>query len=126
MYAFFTNIQRVSNIVICNQHPDSAITEMVNNGFDVVYGDRVYPGERLIQQDKIGFCRQRSGDFNTAPFSAGQRLTQAVAKMLNVKFFQQLVAPLQALLLVQIRPSLQDGENIVADGELAKYGSFLG
>ena len=47
------DIQRFANVMIGDQHADSAILEMDDQVANVVDGDRVDPGQRFVKQDEL-------------------------------------------------------------------------
>src|SRR5471032_897743 len=48
----FTHVERFTNVVVGNQHAEAAVTQVLNDFFDVDNGNRVNTGEGFIQQDK--------------------------------------------------------------------------
>ena len=65
-----TDIQRVADIVIGDEHPDAALLQVQDDLLDIVDRDRVDAGKGLIQQDEVRLGRQGAGDFDPAAFTA--------------------------------------------------------
>lgn len=63
-----THGQRFADVMIGNQHAETAVTQMLNNALDIDNGDGVNTSKRFIQQDKFWIGGQRAGDFHTATF----------------------------------------------------------
>ena len=49
----FTHGQRFADVMVGNQHAETAVTQMLNNAFDIDNGDGVNAGKGFIQQDKF-------------------------------------------------------------------------
>ena len=60
------DIQGLAHVVVSDQYADAALFQMANDAFDVIHGNRVNPGERLIQQDEIRVGGQPAGNFGAA------------------------------------------------------------
>ena len=103
----FADGQRLPDVMVGDQHAKTTVAQMLDDAFDINNGNGVNPGKRLIQQNEFRISGQRAGDFNAAAFTAGQRLTEAVAQMLDVKFFHQLFRAVFTLLAAEIVTNLQ-------------------
>src|SRR4249919_1154621 len=62
--------QRLTHIVISDQHPDPAIGEVPYKRLDITDCDRVDAGEGLVEQHVARPRRQRACDFHAAPLAA--------------------------------------------------------
>lgn len=108
-----THRQRFTNVVVRDQYAKPAVAQVFNDTFDIDNGDGVNARKRFIQQDKFRVCCQRARNLNAAAFTTGQRLTEAVAKVFNMKLFHQLVRTVSALLAGQIVTDLEHGHQVV-------------
>ena len=93
---------------------------------DLGDGDRVDPGEGLVQQHEARPCRERPGDLHPAPFAPGEVLAARVAQVLETEGLHELHGPLAAHRGVQVAPKLEDREQVPFHRELSKDGRFLG
>src|SRR5690554_887159 len=123
---FFANTQGLADIVIGNKHADTATFQVANNLLDIAHRDGIDSGKRLVEQDKLGVGRQRTGNFYTPPLASRQGHPEAVLDVGNMKLLQQGFQSLQSLLAVEVAPGFENGEDIIAHRELAKYRGFLG
>lgn len=55
----------------------------------------------------------------------GQRLTEAIAQVLNVKLFHQLVGAILTLFAGQVVTNLQNGHQVIEDAQATENGGFL-
>ena len=85
------DVERLAHIVIGDQHADAAILQMLHQVADVVDGDRIDAGERLVQQDVGRMRRQRARDLDAAALAARQRDRRRVRDMGDREFRQQAV-----------------------------------
>jgi hypothetical protein len=60
-----------------------------DDALNVQHGDRVYAGERLIEQHELRFRGERTGDFDATSFAAREALTDAVANMADMQLLEQ-------------------------------------
>src|SRR5438105_8148856 len=65
-----SNAQRFTDVVIGDEYADAAIAEMKNDFLDVGDGNRVDPGERLVEEHELRRDNQRARDFGAAPLAA--------------------------------------------------------
>ena len=89
-------------------------------------GDRVYAGERFVQQQIAGVGGQGAGDFGTPPLAAGKAHALAFAHVTDIELFEQGLEPVKARLPVEVLARLEYGENVVLDAQGAKDRGFLG
>ena len=111
--------------MIGNQHAETAVTQMLNNALDIDNGNGVNPSKRFIQQDKLRIGSQRAGDFHTATFPPGERLTHVVAQMLDVELFHQLVCTVFTLFAREIVTDLQHGHQVIEYAQTAENRRLL-
>src|SRR5262245_26384401 len=62
--------QRLTHIMIGDQHPDPAISQMPHERLDVSDRDRVDAGKRFVEQHVTRPGRQRPRDFHTSTLAA--------------------------------------------------------
>ena len=74
--------------MVGDQYADAAVLEVADDALDVVHGDRVDPGEGLIQQNKIRIRGQASRDLGAPALAAGQAHAHAVANVVDVEFLE--------------------------------------
>ncbi len=81
--------QRVANIMIGDQHPDTAILQVEHEIADIADRDRIDPGERLVEQNEMRRGGERTRDLDTAALAAGQRDRRGPAQMPDREFGKQ-------------------------------------
>jgi hypothetical protein len=62
--------QRLAHVMIGDEDPDVPLLELQNDVLDLAHGNRIHPGERLVEQQKLGVCSQGASDLHPAPLSA--------------------------------------------------------
>src|SRR3954464_436034 len=72
------------------EHADAALLQEPYDALDVEHGDRVDPGERLVQQDEGRARAERSSDLEAPALAAGERDRRMLAQMSDVEILQQL------------------------------------
>ena len=121
----FANGQRFPDVMVGNQHAEAAVAQVFNNTFDVDNGNGVNAGEGFIKQDEFRISGQRAGDFNAAAFTTGERLTETVAQVLNVKLFHELFRAIFTLFGAQVVANLQYRHQVIVYAQAAKNRGFL-
>ena len=69
------DVERLLHVVIADQHADAAVAEAGDDGLDVVHGDRIDAGERLVQHHELRLRHERPRDLEAAPLAARERDT---------------------------------------------------
>src|SRR4051812_23566136 len=87
-------------------------------------GDGVDAGERLVQHHEFRFRDQRSRDLEPAAFTARQRESLTVAKVLDTEFIQQHLESSLSLRRRQLE-GLENCQNVFLDRELPEDRGFL-
>ncbi|CAG0910894.1 unnamed protein product [Cyprideis torosa] len=64
------NLQRVTHIVIGNNHANIAIHQMSHELTDIINGDRVNTCKWLVEQNIVWIGCKRASNFNASPFAA--------------------------------------------------------
>ena len=84
-------VERLANIMVGDQHADTAFLELANQLADVGNGDRVDSGERLVEQHEMRSAGQRAGDFDAPPLAAGQGQGGGPAQMADRELGEQIL-----------------------------------
>src|SRR6266550_3842561 len=66
------DVERLLDVVIGDQHADAAVTQSGDDRLDVVDGDGIDAGERLVQQQELRLGDERPRDLEPAPLPAPQ------------------------------------------------------
>ena len=67
--------------MVGDQHADVPFLQLGHDALDVLHGDRVHPGEGLVQQDEARVGGQRPGDLGAASFPTAQHIAAVGAHM---------------------------------------------
>ena len=67
-----TDVQGFAHVVVGNEYADAALLQVADDVLDITDRDRVDAGERLIEENELGFHGQGPGDFHPPPFATGQ------------------------------------------------------
>src|SRR5690606_15425212 len=121
----FADVQGLAHVVIGDQHADALGFKVLDDLLDIAYRDRIDPGEGFVQQDEFRRAGQGASDLHPASLATGQAHAQAVADVGDVEFLEQAFQSLPATRGVQVLAGLEDGHDVVGDGELAEDGGFL-
>ena len=73
------------HVVVGNQDADIAVFQSPNDVLDVLHGNRVNAGERLIKEDELRVDCQCAGDFTAAAFSSGKLDAKTLADFVEVE-----------------------------------------
>jgi hypothetical protein len=112
--------------MVGDQDADISCSKVSDDALNVQDRYRVHPGKWLIQQNETRFRCQRSRNFDAPAFSTGQTDAKTVSDVMDVKFIEQSFQDAFTICSPQLRARLQDRHNVFFNGELAKYGCFLG
>ncbi len=74
------DVERLAHIVIGDQHADPAILQMLHQIADVVDGDRIDAGERLVEQDVGRMRGEGARDLDAPALAARERDGRACAR----------------------------------------------
>ena len=58
--------QRLMHVVVGDEHADVFALQLEDDALDVLHGDGVDTGERLVQEDEVGVDGQGTGDLGAA------------------------------------------------------------
>jgi hypothetical protein len=92
---------------------------------NIQYRNRVDAGKRLVEQDEQRVCCEGAGNLDAPPLAAGEADAKARAYVPDVEFVEQLFEFLLATGTIEIAAVFQDCEDVLLDGQLAKYRGFL-
>ncbi|KAF5274321.1 hypothetical protein FQR65_LT17040 [Abscondita terminalis] len=122
--------QRLTHVVVGDQHADAARLEKADDALDLDHGDGVDAGKGLVQQDEARLRGQGARNLDAAALAARQRQRRRCAQMVHAQFLQQRreallddVARQRPALLVPLQ--LQHGAHVVLDAELAEDRGLL-
>src|SRR5690606_16346160 len=90
--------QGFTNVVIGDEHADSAGRQMLHKLLDVGHCDGVNTGEGFVQEHEVGLARKGAGDFEAATLTTGKRDGWRLSQVADVEFLKQRVEHLLALL----------------------------
>ncbi len=71
------------------------------------------------------FAANARATFNTAAFPRDSAPIEAIAQVLNVKLFHQLVGAILTLFAGQVVTNLQNGHQVIEDAKATENGGFL-
>src|SRR6478735_2233504 len=117
--------ERLAHVVIGDQHADAAFLQMPHDALDLADRNRVHAGERLVQQHEARLGRERARDLDAAAFAARQARTLGVRDMADLQLVEQLLELGRAAGRVELRPQLEDREDVVGDTQAPEHRGFL-
>jgi hypothetical protein len=100
------------------------ILEAANLLLQILHGDGIDAGKRLIEQDELGLGAEGPGDLQFAALAAGERVGLLVADFQQAVLIEQILGPLAALGAVDVE-GFKNGLEVLPDGKAAKVGAFL-
>src|SRR5690606_32350337 len=119
------DIQCLAHIAVGDQHADAAVAQVADDALDIVHGDRVDTGKRLVQQDEVRVGGQAAGDLGAAALAAGEAHAEAVADVGDVEFLQQFFHALFTGAPVQVLAGFQDRHDVVGHRQAPEDAGFL-
>ena len=117
--------ERLAHVVIGDQDAKSAFFQSPDDFLHFVNGDRVNAAERFIEQQQLRTGHQRAGDFQSALLAAAEGVGLVFGQSRQVQFVEQVFQADLALLRIHFA-CLQDGQDVLFHGQLAKHRWFLG
>src|SRR5207302_1540063 len=118
------DVEGLLHVVIRDQDADAAVPQAGHDGLDVVHGDRIDAGERLVQQHELGRGDERTGDLEAAPLTARQLEPLLTPQVLDGELVEQALEAVRLLGIAQWQ-GLENGADVLLDGELAEHGGLL-
>src|SRR6266545_4136171 len=108
-------VERLTHIVIGDEHADAALSQMTHESADVVDGDGVDAGERLVEQHE-GWARgEGARNLDAAALAARQAHGRRRSEPGDTELLEQRVELELALALVRL-DRLEHGKNFLLDG----------
>ena len=117
--------ERLADVVIGHDHADAARFQLENHLLYLCDGNRIVRGEGLVHQQKLGARHERAGDLQPAPFAAREGKGLLLRDVSEVQLVEVVTHPLGAFAAGHAG-GLNDRENVLLDGKLAKNRRFLG
>ena len=91
---------------------------------DILHGDRVDAGERLVEHDELRVDGQTAGYLGAAALTTRQTVTLVLAHLLQTELGDEALELIQLLLMRQLR-HLEHRHDIILDRELAEDAGLL-
>ena len=112
-------------VVVGDEHADVFPFQLEDDALDVLDGDGVDTGERLVKKHELGVDGQGAGDLGAAALTARQLYALALAHMLQAKLVEQLFQLLATVGFLHLL-ELHDGVDVFLDAHLPKHRGLLG
>ena len=116
--------ERVLNVVVGYQDAYVAVLQAPYNVLDVLDGDGVYAGERLVEHYELGVDGQAPGYLGASAFATREAVADVLAHLLETELAYQALQFLQLLLARQVG-HLEHGEYVVLNAQLAEDARLL-
>ena len=71
--------------MVGNQDSDILMFQASYDCLDILYGDRVYTGKRLIQHNELRIDRQTAGNLRTTPLSTRKLVSQVFTNLIQTE-----------------------------------------
>ena len=120
------DVECLAHVVIGDQHPDAAVTQLAHDALDLAHRDGVHAGKRLIEQHEVRLGGQCASDLHAAALPAGKAHAGTVTNMRDAELVEQLLQACLAPVAIQILARLEDRHDVVGYRELAEDRGFLG
>src|SRR5690606_14543668 len=118
------DVERLLHVVIAYQHADSTMPQAGYDALDVVNRNRIHSRERFVEHHELRLGDQCAGDLQAPALSTGQRVGSTLSQVLDTQLVEQTLEPLRPLGGSQVE-HLEDGQDILFDGELSEDGRLL-
>ena len=111
--------------MVGDEDADVAVFQAPDDMLDVLHGDGVDTGERLVEHDELRLDGQTAGYLRTAPLTTAELVAEVLAHLAETELLDKL---LQLLLLVLpgLAGHLEDTEDVILDAHLTEDGGLLG
>ena len=119
------DVERFADVVIGDEHADSAACEMTDHGLDLRDGNRVDPCEGLIEQDERGLHGQCSSDLRAPSLAAREAFAKAQSHIAQGEFTEQGVGFLSRSVAIKVPARLQNSEHVLLDRQFSEHACFL-
>ena len=129
-FAFVNNVAAIddlegfADLMVGDEDADTALLEGEDHLLDIGDGDGVNAGEGFVHEEEFRLGNEGAGDFEAAAFAAGERECFLFRDVREVEFLEVLLDA-GAVVLFGEADGLNDGEDVILDGEFAEDGRFL-
>ena len=83
------DVQGFLDVVVGDEDADAAGAQLFHDVLDVLDGDGVDAGERLVEEDEGGVGREGAGDLGAALFTAAENVAPGLAHLLELEFVEE-------------------------------------
>ena len=95
--------KRLTDIVVCDDDTDVLVLELGDDELDVLHGDRIHAGERLIQKNEFRINGQGPGDLAAAALASGKLYAKTLADLREIELVDKILKPLLPFGLRHVR-----------------------
>src|SRR5258708_1546130 len=117
--------QRLANGVVGDQDPQPSVAQSMDEPLQVVHGDGIHPGERLVEEHELGVGEQAARDLRPPALAPRERLAQRPGDAQQAELAEQLVGALALRPLGERRGLFQHEEEVLAHRQLAEDRRLL-
>ena len=117
--------ERLTHIVVGDDDTDILVFQFCDDVLDVLHGDRVDTGKRLIEKDELGVDGKCTCNLATAALTTGKLDALALAHLMEVELIEKVLQTLQSLFLCELLGHLHHGHDVVLHGHVTEHGSLL-
>ena len=110
--------------MVGDEDADVSVLQAPHYVLDVLHGDGVYTGERLVEHDELGVDGKASGNLRAPAFATGEAVADVLPHLLQPELFNQALKFLYLLLARKVG-HLKHGEDVVLDTQLAEDARLL-
>ena len=107
--------------MVGDDDPDILILQFRDDVLDILDGDRVDTGERLVKEDELRVDCECSGNLTTATLTTGELDTLALADLMEVELVKKVFQTLFPFLLSELLGHLHHRHDVVLYGHVAEY-----
>src|SRR5262245_11492297 len=118
------NGEGFAHVMVRYQNADPPFAKPGDDLLDVADRDGIDTREGLVQEQVLRRRDQRPRDLETTALAAGERVGRIARERGEVELGQELPGALPALGRREVE-RLEDGEQVLLDGQLPEYGGFL-
>ena len=104
---------------------DVLVLQFCDDVLDILNGDRVHTGERLIEKDELRVDGESTCNLATAALTSGELDTLALAHLVEVELVEKILKTLLSLLFGELLGHLHHRHNVVLNCHMAEHRSLL-
>src|SRR6266478_1004010 len=108
------DVERLLDVVVGDQDADAAVAEPGDDRLDVVNGDGVNAGERLVEQQELRLRHEGARDLEPAALAARKLVRLLMAEVLDRELIEQRLEPPPAFLGIDVQ-RLEDRHDVFFD-----------